>query len=76
MSDYNDMDMIMDNLWIGSLKAALDSEQLQRNSIKSILSVMRGKISIPKACFYTFISDIYSPPYVLIDLHTISDSIG
>ncbi|GJJ14883.1 hypothetical protein Clacol_009152 [Clathrus columnatus] len=50
MSDHNyhEMDMVIENLWIGSLKAALDQELLRKNGIKSILSAMRGRLSIPK----------------------------
>lgn len=46
-----DMDMVINKLWIGSLDAALDTEQLQKNGIKSILSAMRGKLAaIDKVC--------------------------
>jgi dual specificity phosphatase 12 len=42
------MDKVIDNLWIGSLAAALDAELLHKNGIKSILTAMRGRIAIQK----------------------------
>ncbi|KAF8583306.1 hypothetical protein K439DRAFT_1412331 [Ramaria rubella] len=42
------MDRVTDNLWIGSLAAALDADLLHKNGIKSVLSVMRGRIAIQK----------------------------
>ncbi|KAL0576450.1 tyrosine protein phosphatase yvh1 [Marasmius crinis-equi] len=40
------MDEIIPGLWIGNLPSALDHETLQANKIFSILSAMRGKVSI------------------------------
>lgn len=42
------MDKVIDNLWVGSLAAALDSNLLHDNGITSILTVMRGKLAIHK----------------------------
>ena len=42
------MDKVIDNLWIGSLAAALDSDLLHKNGISSILTVMRGRLAIHK----------------------------
>jgi dual specificity phosphatase 12 len=42
------MDKVIDNLWIGSLAAALDPDLLHNNGITSILTVMRGRFAIPK----------------------------
>ncbi|KIJ36307.1 hypothetical protein M422DRAFT_212249 [Sphaerobolus stellatus SS14] len=48
MSAYNQMDMVIENLWIGTHIAALNAELLQKHGIKSILTVMRGKLAISK----------------------------
>jgi len=48
MSSYNAMDKVIDNLWVGTHIAAQDAELLQRNGVKSILTVMRGKLAITK----------------------------
>ncbi|KAL0067179.1 tyrosine protein phosphatase yvh1 [Marasmius tenuissimus] len=40
------MDEIIPGLWIGNLPSALDVETLKANNIFSILSAMRGKVSI------------------------------
>ncbi len=40
------MDEIIPGLWIGDLRSALNTEQLQQNKIFSILSAMRGRITI------------------------------
>lgn len=40
------MNEVIPNLWLGSLRAAQDTESLRRNNIHSILSIMRGKVKI------------------------------
>ncbi|KAH9946860.1 hypothetical protein B0H21DRAFT_778859 [Amylocystis lapponica] len=40
------MDQIIDNLWIGDLPSALNGEKLKEHNIGSVLSAMRGRVSI------------------------------
>ncbi|KAJ3812781.1 hypothetical protein EV368DRAFT_41057 [Lentinula lateritia] len=40
------MDQVIPGLWIGGLPSAMDTENLKKNKIYSVLSAMRGKISI------------------------------
>jgi hypothetical protein len=40
------MNEITRNLWIGDLPSAVDVQQLRKNKIYSVLSVMRGKLNI------------------------------
>ncbi|KAE9406513.1 hypothetical protein BT96DRAFT_954792 [Gymnopus androsaceus JB14] len=40
------MDQVIPRLWIGGLPSAMDTENLKANKIFSVLSAMRGKISI------------------------------
>jgi dual specificity phosphatase 12 len=42
----SNMDQVIPGLWIGGLLAALDTETLKANNIFSVLTAMRGKISI------------------------------
>ncbi|GAV99965.1 dual-specificity protein [Lentinula edodes] len=42
----NAMDQVIPGLWIGGLPSAMDTENLKENKIYSVLSAMRGKISI------------------------------
>ncbi|KAF5366119.1 hypothetical protein D9757_010932 [Collybiopsis confluens] len=42
----NAMDQVIPGLWIGGLPSALDTENLRVNKIHSVLSVMRGKLSV------------------------------
>ena len=52
-SDENDMDMIIDNLWLGNYKAAYNKKELDKHNIKYIINItdngsnlgsMEGKI--------------------------------
>ncbi|RPD75409.1 hypothetical protein L226DRAFT_612467 [Lentinus tigrinus ALCF2SS1-7] len=40
------MNEIVPNLWVGDLPSALDSENLRAHNIRSVLSAMRGRVSI------------------------------
>ncbi|KAJ3825203.1 hypothetical protein F5878DRAFT_707211 [Lentinula raphanica] len=42
----NAMDEVIPGLWIGGLPSAMDTENLKANKIYSVLSAMRGKISV------------------------------
>ncbi|THV01954.1 hypothetical protein K435DRAFT_792901 [Dendrothele bispora CBS 962.96] len=42
----NAMDQVIPNLWLGGLQAALDTKTLKAHNIFSVLSAMRGKVSI------------------------------
>jgi dual specificity phosphatase 12 len=46
--EYHHMDQIIPGLWIGDLHSATDRNTLTENNIHSILSVMRGRFSIPE----------------------------
>ncbi|KAI0947581.1 hypothetical protein AcW1_009302 [Taiwanofungus camphoratus] len=43
------MDEIVSNLWIGDLPSALNAENLRENNIHSVLTAMRGRVSIHEA---------------------------
>lgn len=45
------MDEIIPGLWIGDLPSALDVQNLKEHNIFSILSAMRGKITIHEVSF-------------------------
>ena len=40
------MDEIVPNLWVGDLPSALDTETLRTRNIRSVLTAMRGRVSI------------------------------
>ena len=40
------MNEIVPNLWVGDLPSALDTENLRAHKIRSVLSAMRGRVSI------------------------------
>lgn len=40
------MDEIINNLWIGDLQSALNAEKLRAHKIHSVLTAMRGRVSI------------------------------
>lgn len=42
----NDMDEIIPNLWVGSIRAVSDVEGLRRHNIHSVLSAMRGRVKL------------------------------
>ncbi len=46
--EHHHMDQILQGLWIGDLHSAKDANSLRANNIHSILSVMRGRFSIPE----------------------------
>jgi dual specificity phosphatase 12 len=50
------MDEVMPGLWIGDLSSALDVEKLRAHKIFSILTAMRGKVTIHEVIFspYSF----------------------
>lgn len=51
VSDYNAMDEIIPNLWIGDLQAARNEKQLRESNIHSVLSAMRGRVNIHAVCY-------------------------
>ena len=64
------MDEIVPGLWIGDLLSAQDVEKLKEHGVFSILTAMRGKVTIHEVrqLFYScsgslkgFLKDIYSP---------------
>lgn len=44
--DANDMDEIIPNLWVGDINSARDTDTLRQKGIYSVLSAMRGKVSV------------------------------
>ena len=49
--EHHHMDQILPGLWIGDLHSTLkDANTLRANNIHSILTVMRGRVSIPEVC--------------------------
>ncbi|KAH9849816.1 hypothetical protein C2E23DRAFT_350969 [Lenzites betulinus] len=40
------MDEVVPNLWVGDLPSALDTERLRGHQIRSVLTAMRGRVSI------------------------------
>ncbi|KAH9006396.1 hypothetical protein EDB86DRAFT_2794439 [Lactarius hatsudake] len=46
--EYNHLDQVLPGLWVGDLHSAKDADTLKANNIHSILTVMRGKVSIPE----------------------------
>ena len=40
------MDQVVKNLWLGSIVSVRDAENLRKNNIQTILSVMRGTVPI------------------------------
>jgi hypothetical protein len=56
--EYHHMDQIVSGLWIGDLHSATDSNTLTANNIRSILTVMRGRFSIPEVRPIFFLTPI------------------
>lgn len=48
------MDEVTPGLWIGDLASALNVEELRVNGIYSILSAMRGRLTIQEVCLRLF----------------------
>jgi dual specificity phosphatase 12 len=48
--EHHHMDQILPGLWVGDLHSAKDVNTLRSNNIQSILTVMRGRFSIPEVC--------------------------
>lgn len=46
--EYHHMDQVLPGLWVGDLHSATDVNALRTNGILSILTVMRGRFSIPE----------------------------
>lgn len=44
------MDEVVPNLWVGDLPSALDTERLRGHQIRSVLTAMRGRVSINEVC--------------------------
>ncbi|KAA1472417.1 hypothetical protein DENSPDRAFT_800964 [Dentipellis sp. KUC8613] len=44
--EYSHMDEVLPNLWVGDLVSAQDAETLQEKNIHSVLTAMRGRVSI------------------------------
>lgn len=40
------MDQVVHNLWIGDLPSALDVDELKEKNIHSIVSAMRGRVTL------------------------------
>ena len=44
--DENCMDEIIPRLWVGNIQSAKDTETLRKKGIYSVLTAMRGKVSV------------------------------
>ncbi len=44
------MNEVVHNLWVGDLPSALDTEKLKGHKIRSVLTAMRGRVSIHEVC--------------------------
>lgn len=70
LTTSNAMDEIIPGLWVGDLPSAKDTENLKANKIFSILSAMRGRVTINEVQQFclalemslTAPSDVYPPP--------------
>ena len=47
-NEYHHLDQVIPRLWVGDLHSAKDADNLKANDIQSILTVMRGRLSIPE----------------------------
>ncbi|KAI9465904.1 hypothetical protein BJY52DRAFT_1113303 [Lactarius psammicola] len=47
-NEYHHLDQVTPGLWVGDLHSAKDADSLKANNIQSILTVMRGRLSIPE----------------------------
>lgn len=54
------MDQVLPGLWIGDLHSAKDTNTLVANNVQSILTVMRGRFSIPDVCSVFLFTLIYA----------------
>lgn len=68
------MDEVSPGLWIGDLASALDVEKLKTHRIFSILTAMRGRITINEV-YHRFVSFEWKR-FILnhVDIHTTPDS--
>ena len=46
----NAMDEIVAGLWLGDILAATNESLLREKDVHSVLSVMRGKVDVPRVC--------------------------
>ena len=60
-AEYHHMDQILPGLWVGDLHSAKDADALTANNIHSILTVMRGRFSVPEVCPVLLLTLIYTP---------------
>jgi dual specificity phosphatase 12 len=54
------MDQVLPGLWIGDLHSAKDANTLIANNVQCILTVMRGRFSIPDVCPVLLLTLIYT----------------
>jgi len=40
------MDQVVKNLWLGDVSSVVDVENLKKNDIRSILSIVRGRVPL------------------------------
>jgi hypothetical protein len=77
--EYHHMDQVLPGLWIGDLHSAKDGKTLTANNIHSILTVMRGRFSLPEvrpALLLKLIYTSFSGATSTLDLHPAPDSLG
>lgn len=47
-NEYHHLDQVLPGLWVGDIQSAKDADVLRANNIQSILTVLRGTVSIPE----------------------------
>jgi hypothetical protein len=70
------MDQILPGLWVGDLHSAKDANTLAANNIHSILTVMRGRFSVPEVCPVFLLTPIYTSMIGCVGLLPAPDPLG
>ena len=72
------MDEVIPGLWIGDISSAYDVENLKAHGIFSILTAMRGKVTIHevRGPFFSFIHFRSFKMAFLKDIHSSSNHVG
>lgn len=62
------MDEIIPGLWIGDISSAMNAEHLKQSKVQSVVSVMRGKLSVPEVRELSFITSSASIESPQVDI--------
>jgi hypothetical protein len=74
--EYHHMDKVISGLWIGDLHSATDRDTLTANNIRSILTMMRGRFSVPEVRPTLLLTSISNSFTSTTDLHPSANSVG